>query len=100
MIFKEPELNPDQALTTEQLFSLLEQKIPITLIDVRTEEEHQEYNIGGKLLPLAELPFRLDELNREDDIVLYCRSGKRSLKALEILQDAGFLSVKHLAEGI
>lgn len=72
----------------------------ITLVDVRSAQEHAEYNIGGKLIPLAELTQRLHELETNHTIILYCYSGKRSIEALNVLLDAGFASVKYLLHGI
>lgn len=88
------------AVTAELLLELLQKNNDITLIDVRSETEHAMQNIGGKIIPLTDLPHRLQELDLNHNIVLYCRSGKRSLLALEILLEAGFTSVKYLLNGI
>lgn len=84
------------AITPEQLSEFLERDHPTMLVDVRTTKEHEIQNIGGKSLPLAELPHRLSELKRNHHIILYCHSGQRSLLALNILLEAGFTSVKYL----
>lgn len=84
------------AITSDQLSEFLKQNSKTTLVDVRTVKEHETQNIGGKLLPLAELPYRLSELDPSHNIILYCHSGKRSLLALNILLEAGFTSVKYL----
>lgn len=56
------------------------------LLDVREEYEHEDYNIGGKNIPLNELDDRLDELDTQKPIVVYCASGIRSKKAINLLE--------------
>lgn len=72
------------------------------LLDVREPYEHDEFNIGGKLIPLGEITARLDELvsHRDDEIVVYCRSGKRSAMAKMLLQQAGFKNVRNFEGGM
>ena len=55
---------------------------------------------GAKLIPLGQLASRLPELDSADDIVLFCKSGTRSARALELLLSAGFRKVKNLKGGI
>ncbi|KTC78361.1 molybdopterin-synthase adenylyltransferase MoeB [Legionella brunensis] len=88
------------SITPEHLLELLQQNSSITLIDVRSTKEHEAHNIGGKILPLTELPHRLSELDPNQNIILYCHSGNRSISALNILLKAGFTSVKYLINGI
>ena len=57
------------------------------LLDVREEYEHEDYNIGGKNIPLNELDDRLDEVDTQKPIVVYCASGLRSKKAIDILKE-------------
>lgn len=63
-----------------------------TVIDVRTYSEVDETGIypGAIHIPLDELDFRLDELPTSGPLVLYCRSGNRSGKACEFLEEEGF----------
>lgn len=61
------------------------------LLDVRTPEEHAMADLGGSaLIPLQDLPARLDELEGQDEIVVYCRSGARSAQAASFLRARGF----------
>ena len=83
------------AISIKQLLRLKEQP-GICIIDVRTAKEHQVENYGGKSIPLAELRDRLDELDKRQTIILYCASGKRSLKALYLLRESGFRQVKYV----
>lgn len=86
-------------ISPSELKKLLENK-EIQLIDVRTQEKHQTFNIGGKLIPFEELPNRLNELDQQRPIVTYCTSGGRSMRALEFLVHAGFSQVKSLDGGV
>jgi sulfur-carrier protein adenylyltransferase/sulfurtransferase len=90
-----PEITP-RALKAE-----LDSADPPLLIDVRDPEEWEISRIeGARLIPRAQLPEKVDELTRAREIVLYCRSGKRSSLATQLLLDLGFSHVKSLAGGI
>ena len=71
-----------------------------TLIDVRETFEWEMGHIdGARLIPLNQLERHIDELPRDRDLVLYCHSGSRSARALEMLRGAGFARAKHLRGG-
>jgi adenylyltransferase/sulfurtransferase len=73
----------------------------LVVLDVREPHEHTIAHIdGAKLIPLAELPSRLNELDGHSEIVTHCHHGLRSMKALEILKGAGFSKVRSLKGGI
>jgi adenylyltransferase/sulfurtransferase len=73
----------------------------IKLIDVREPHELEISRIeGAQLIPLGTLASRMSELNSADEIVLFCKSGSRSARALEVLYSAGFRKVKNLLGGI
>src|ERR1051325_6771926 len=73
----------------------------LLVIDVREPHEYEIAHIDGAvLIPLAELPTRLGELDGHREIVTHCHHGARSLKALEILKAAGFSKVRSLRGGI
>jgi sulfur-carrier protein adenylyltransferase/sulfurtransferase len=74
---------------------------PLELIDVREPFEYEIARIdGAKLFPLGEITERLDELKREQPIVVHCHSGKRSAQAVRLLQQRGFANVYNLEGGI
>jgi sulfur-carrier protein adenylyltransferase/sulfurtransferase len=74
---------------------------PFELIDVREPFEYEIARIdGAKLFPLGEITERLDELKREQPIVVHCHSGKRSAQAVRLLQQRGFANVYNLEGGI
>lgn len=73
------------------------------LIDVREPWEHEEQSIAGsKLIPLASLPEHISELEayKDQEILIHCRSGKRSATAQAILQQQGFSNVRNVLGGM
>jgi adenylyltransferase/sulfurtransferase len=74
---------------------------PFVLIDVREPHEYQICRIpGSKLIPLGEVPKRMNELNSADEIVVHCKSGMRSAKAVDLLMKSGFRKIHNLKGGI
>jgi sulfur-carrier protein adenylyltransferase/sulfurtransferase len=84
----------------EELKAKLDRGEDIFVLDVREPHEYQICNINGYLIPIGDLPKRVHELDSSREIVAHCRSGVRSGKAVEFLQQAGFKKVKNLAGGI
>lgn len=74
----------------------------VVLIDVRQPDEHEAFNVGGQLIPLQSLPHRLEEIkqHRDDEVVVYCRSGARSGNAQRFLRQQGFKNVRNLQGGM
>lgn len=84
-----------------ELKKMFDRKEDVVLIDVREPFEYDICHIDqARLIPLGELPARLSELDSADEIVLHCKGGSRSAKALRILQEAGFKKVVNLEGGI
>jgi adenylyltransferase/sulfurtransferase len=74
---------------------------PFVLIDVREPHEYQICRIPyAKLIPLGDLPKRVNELDSADEIVAHCKSGMRSAKAVDFLKQAGFRKVRNMKGGI
>lgn len=74
---------------------------PVELVDVREPFEYEIARIdGAKLIPLGEITERLDELKRQQPIVVHCHSGMRSAQAVRLLQERGFANVFNLEGGI
>ncbi len=92
---------PIPAMTVHELKKKMEGKEPFVLVDVREPFEYEIARIpGSKLIPLGQLPSRMSELDSADDIVLHCKSGIRSGKALKLLREAGFAKLTNVAGGI
>ena len=88
-------------ISVEELQLQLESSSPGILVDVREAWEYEAAHItGSRHIPLGELPSRAHELNPADTIYLQCRSGGRSAKALQILQEAGFKKLFNVEGGI
>ncbi len=87
--------------TVEDLKSRLDADDGVFVLDVR---EPQEFDIcripGSTLIPLGDLPQRLTELEGHDDMIVHCKSGARSAKAVKLLREAGFSKAKNLRGGI
>ena len=74
---------------------------PVTLIDVREPYEYEIANLGGKLAPLASLPEFAGDIPRDGKVVIHCRSGVRSTRAIKQLEaDFGFSNLYNLKGGI
>jgi len=80
---------------------LIEAKHDFRLIDVREPHEYQICSIPtAKLIPLGELPKRLNELNPDEEYVMHCKGGVRSAKACDLLRQSGFKRVRNMKGGI
>jgi rhodanese-related sulfurtransferase len=87
-------------VSVEELKKLQDEGAEFILIDVREQREYDTCEIGGTLVPLGTIPNRLDDFDRRAYIVVHCRSGGRSAKAVEIMRGAGFENVWNVNGGI
>ena len=87
-------------MTPRELKSRLDRGDDLFILDVREPQEYQICNLNGRLIPLGQLARRVSELDASREIVVYCRSGKRSADAVEFLQKAGFRKIWNLKGGI
>jgi sulfur-carrier protein adenylyltransferase/sulfurtransferase len=87
-------------MTPRELKQRLDRGDDLFVLDVREPHEYQICNINGYLLPLGDLPRRVNELDSSREIVAHCRSGKRSADAAEFLRKAGFRKIWNLKGGI
>lgn len=74
----------------------------LNILDVREQYEFDEFNLNGTLIPLGELPGRLDEIEnlKNEEIIVHCRSGKRSATAQQFMIQNGFTNVRNLIGGV
>ena len=87
----------------EELKPRLDAGEKIHLVDVREPAEHAEYNIGGILIPLGKVQImQIEEIEdlKQEEVIVYCRSGRRSLNAAMILEQLGFTNVYNLEGGM
>jgi adenylyltransferase/sulfurtransferase len=91
----------DWDISVTQLAERLQQGNAIRLVDVREPHELEISRLeGATLIPLGQMAARLSELDSAEEIVLFCKAGTRSARALELLLSAGFRKVKNLKGGI
>lgn len=71
-------------------------------IDVREPHEFDEFNLGANLIPLGTVPERIGDFidHKDDEIIIHCRSGKRSAMAQSMFQQAGFTNVRNVEGGV
>lgn len=88
-------------ITAQELKQLVDSKANFQLIDVREEHEYEEANLGGLLIPLGDILDRADEVARDKQVVIHCRSGKRSATAIQALESQlGLTNLYNLKGGI
>ena len=87
-------------ITVQELKEKKDRNEDFTLLDVREPHEYQISNIDGELIPLDDLPGRTDELDKEKEIVVMCRTGGRSANACRFLEKKGFKNVSNLVGGV
>ena len=88
-------------ITVSEAKTMIESNPSLVILDVRNQSEYNSGHIrNAKLIPVYELESRLDELDIDDDTLVYCRSGGRSSTASQILSNNGFLYVYNMLGGI
>ena len=88
-------------VTVEEAKSLIDSNFSLIILDVRTREEYDSGHIGGAILiPVGELEDRLDELSKEEEFLIYCRTGNRSSNSVNILKENGYTKIFHMNDGI
>ncbi|MFC1655799.1 rhodanese-like domain-containing protein [Patescibacteria group bacterium] len=94
----------DEEISAIQTYERVENKEIVVLLDVRTPEEYEEYHLSDAILmPLQTLEDDLaanTQFDKDDEIIVYCRSGRRSMEAFNILTKLGYSNVKSMAGGI
>ena len=97
----EEELSPELEVSVQTLKKLLDEKKNVTIVDVREPFEWEIAHIAGaKLIPLAQLPERVNELDTADQLILQCHTGQRSAQATKFLHGLGFKKARNLKGGI
>jgi adenylyltransferase/sulfurtransferase len=95
-----PVSNGVPEISVEELKRRLDARDDLFILDVREPHEYQICNLNGHLIPLNDLPKRMNELDPEKEMIVHCRSGGRSARAVEFLRQAGFDKAKNLTGGI
>lgn len=91
-----------QNITPEEVKERLGKGEQLNLLDVREPHERAEFNIGGIHIPLGQLMMQADELDKlkNQEVIVYCRSGNRSGQGAMILETMGFTNTKNLSGGM
>lgn len=92
-----------QNITVEELKSRMDRGEKLNIIDVREPQEYAEFNISDTLLPLGKIQeMQIEEIEnlKNDEVILYCRSGNRSMMACLFLETLGFTNTKNLVGGM
>ena len=87
-------------ISVEELKKRLDNKEDLFILDVREPQEYQICNLNGYLIPLRDLPKRINELDTAKEIVVHCKVGGRSRQAVEFMKQAGFRKIRNLVGGI
>lgn len=88
-------------ITAKELKQLMDDKKDFQLIDVREQYEFDEANLNGELIPMGEVMDNVDKISKDKQVVVHCRSGKRSATVISALESQhGFTNLYNLKGGI
>lgn len=89
-------------ITVEELKEKLDGGQEFIFIDVREQYEYDEFNLNADLIPLGTIPAAVEKYadKKDQEIVIHCRSGARSGRAQQFLQQNGFSNVRNLTGGV
>lgn len=90
-------------ITADELKARIDAGEKLHIIDVREPHENAEFNIGGVLVPLGKVQtMQIDDIEdlKNEEVIVYCRSGNRSGQACMILDQLGFKNTKNLVGGM
>jgi len=88
-------------VTFEEAKSLVESNVSLIIVDVRTREEYDSGHVEDAILiPISELESRINELSKEEELLIYCRTGNRSSNSVNILKANGYTKIFHMNDGI
>jgi rhodanese-related sulfurtransferase len=92
-----------QNISVEEVKNRMNDGEKLNIIDVREPNEYAEFNIGAKLIPLGKIQtMQIDEIEdlKEEEVIIHCRSGQRSMMACMFLDTLGFKNTKNLVGGM
>ncbi len=90
-------------ISVEKLKARMDAGEKLNLLDVREPSEYAEFNIGGKLFPLGKIQgMQIEDIEdlRNEEVIINCRSGKRSAMACMILEQMGFTNTVNVTGGV
>ena len=89
-------------ITVEELKQKMDSGEKINLIDCRETHEYEEFNLGGKLVPLGKIQtMQIEEIEdlKNEEVIVHCRSGQRTMMASMVLDQMGFSNTYNLVGG-
>ncbi len=92
-----------RTITVEELKQRVENGETLHLIDCREPHEYEEANLGAKLVPLSKIQtMQVEELDhlKDEEVIIHCRSGQRSMMACMMLETMGFTNTVNVEGGI
>lgn len=90
-----------KSVTVQELKSIIDNKFDFQLIDVREPHENEICSLNGLLIPMNEVPARFEEIAKDKQVVVHCRSGMRSANVIQYLeQNHGYDNLYNLEGGI
>jgi rhodanese-related sulfurtransferase len=92
-----------QNITVDELKKRIDAGEKLHIIDCREPDEYAEFNIGAKLIPLGQIQMmQVDEIEdwKDKEVIVHCRTGKRSMTACLFLETLGFSNTVNLQGGI
>lgn len=92
-----------QSISINEVKQRLAEGEQLHIIDVREPYEYAEFNIGAKLIPLGKIQsMQVDDIEdwKNQEVIVHCRSGNRSMQACHILESIGFTNTKNLEGGM
>lgn len=90
-------------ISAQELKERMDKGEKLHIIDVREPSEYAEYNIGGKLVPLGKIAgMQLEDIEdlKDEELIIHCKAGSRSMQACLILEQAGFTNVVNVTGGV
>lgn len=88
-------------ITVKELKQLMDDQADFQLIDVREPYEAEIAEIGAELIPMGTIPSNVDRISRKKQVVVHCRSGKRSGDVIEWLEaNHGYDNLYNLVGGV
>ncbi|MDB5229032.1 MAG: UBA/THIF-type binding fold [Bacteroidota bacterium] len=99
-IFPEQKEEAIKEITVQELKQKLDDKEDFQLIDVRDKHEYDFVNIGGELIPVNKILDQANKVSKDKPVILHCKTGVRSAKAIRALEEKGFTNLFNLKGGI
>jgi rhodanese-related sulfurtransferase len=90
-------------ITVQELKYRIDKGDNLRILDVREPDEYAEFNIGGQLLPLGQIAnMQVDSIEdfKDEELIIHCRAGSRSMQACMILEQLGFKNVVNVTGGM